>query len=90
MAAVGNVNCKLSGLGMTVHSQALAAQRPFLEHCLEQFGVDRCLFGSNFPVDGLYGTYGEVVALFDEFTSALSAADRHKIFASNAERIYRI
>jgi L-fuconolactonase len=90
MAAVGNVNCKLSGLGMTVHAQTLDAQRPFLEHCLDQFGVDRCLFGSNFPVDGLYGTYGEVVDLFDQFTSALSDDDRRKLFAANAERIYRI
>lgn len=90
MAAVGNVNCKLSGLGMTVHAQTLEAQQPFLEHCLDQFGADRCLFGSNFPVDGLYGTYGEVVDLFAEFTSGLPAEDRHKIFVSNAERIYRI
>lgn len=89
LASVGHVHCKLSGLAMSTHAFS-SAQHPFLEHCLESFGVDRCLFGSNFPVDGLYGSYGEWVALMLDLTRELGADARQKLFAANAERVYRI
>jgi predicted TIM-barrel fold metal-dependent hydrolase len=48
------VTCKLSGLGMFDHTWSEATIRPIIETCLDQFGAEKCMFGSNFPVDSLY------------------------------------
>ncbi len=90
LAALGdNVWCKLSGLAMPLHSMDGAVLRPWLEHCIESFGVDRCMFASNFPVDAMHGTYDELYTAYDDATAALGADDRDKLFAANAERLYR-
>ena len=85
----GNVTCKLSGLAMPMQSMEAAVFRPWVEHSLEVFGVDRCMFASNFPVDGNHGTFDDLYETYDELTSGLGAADREKLFASNAEAVYR-
>ena len=85
----GRVHCKLSGLAMPFESVGTAALAPWLEYALAAFGVDRCFFASNFPVDSVYGTFDELYDTFNAVTAALSDADRDKLFASNAERVYR-
>ncbi|WP_432448432.1 amidohydrolase family protein [Aliiroseovarius marinus] len=61
LSALPQVTCKLSGLGMFQHDWAVDDFRPIIETCLEQFGPDRCMFGSNFPVDSLYSDYATLV-----------------------------
>jgi predicted TIM-barrel fold metal-dependent hydrolase len=90
LASAGNMHCKLSGLAMSTHSYSVQAQRPFLEHCLEQFGPARCMFGSNFPVDRLYGSFGELMGMFGTVTAGLSEEARHQVLHANAERVYRL
>jgi L-fuconolactonase len=90
LAALENVSCKISGVGMVTNTLDVDALRPWVEVCLEQFGVERCLFGSNFPIDSIYGSYDELVNSYSEITSGLSEPDRRLLFAGNAERIYRI
>jgi predicted TIM-barrel fold metal-dependent hydrolase len=91
LAAVGpNVHCKLSGLAMPLGSMAVDALRPWLEPALELFGDDRCLFASNFPVDGMHGTWDELYTTFDAVTADLDDEARDRLFAANAERVYRI
>lgn len=90
LAALGDhVHCKVSGLAMPLHSMAADALRPWVEHCLDAFGVDRCMFASNFPVDAMHGTFDELYSGFSEVTAGLGAEDRDKLFATNAERLYR-
>jgi predicted TIM-barrel fold metal-dependent hydrolase len=90
LGALGdNVYCKLSGLAMPLHTMNGDALRPWLEHCLASFGVDRCMFASNFPVDAMHGTYDELYGGFDKVTSDLGDEARDKLFAANAERLYR-
>ena len=90
LAALGdNVHCKLSGLAMPLHSNEASVLRPWIEHCLESFGVDRCMFASNFPVDAMHGTFDELYGAYDGATAHLDAATRDKLFAANAERLYR-
>ena len=70
LASLGdNVVCKLSGLAMPLRSMSPDALRPWLEPAIETFGVDRCMFASNFPVDSLHGT-------FDELYTTLRHRDR--------------
>ncbi|MEY2397110.1 MAG: L-fuconolactonase [Actinomycetota bacterium] len=91
LAAVGdNVVCKLSGLAMPLGSMSADAFRPWIEHAIGAFGVDRCMFASNFPVDGMHGTLDELFTTFATLTSDLDDDARDKLFAANAERVYRI
>ncbi len=85
----GRVHCKLSGLAMPLGSMSVDAFRPWIEETIELFGVDRCLFASNFPVDGMHGTLDELYTTYDTLTADLDDASRDKLFATNAERIYR-
>ena len=90
LAGLGdNVACKLSGLAMPLASMSVDAFSPWLEFAIDTFGVDRCMFASNFPVDGMHGTFDELYSTFDEVTAGLDDEARDKLFAANAERIYR-
>jgi len=84
-----NVVCKLSGLAMPFGSMDVDAFAPWLEYAIESFGVDRCMFASNFPVDSMYGTFDELYAAFSAVTAGLDGESRGKLFAGNAERVYR-
>jgi predicted TIM-barrel fold metal-dependent hydrolase len=91
LAAVGdNVVCKLSGLAMPLGSMSTGAFRRWVEHAVGAFGVDRCMFASNFPVDGMHGTLDELFTIFTQLTAGLEEAEREKLFAANAERVYRL
>jgi predicted TIM-barrel fold metal-dependent hydrolase len=90
LAAAPNVYCKLSGLGMGDHEWTVESWRPWLDACLEAFGVERCAFGSNFPVDRLYATYDKVLGAVESATADLSATERERIFAGTARDFYRI
>jgi L-fuconolactonase len=83
------VHCKLSGLAMPLRCMRADAFSPWLEHAIEAFGVDRCMFASNFPVDSVYGTFDELYETYSVVTAGLAEADRQKLFAGNAERVYR-
>ncbi len=85
----GNVVCKLSGLAMPFGSMRVDAFAPWLEYAIEAFGVDRCMFASNFPVDSMYGTFDELYAAFSAVTAGLDGESREKLFARNAERVFR-
>jgi L-fuconolactonase len=84
-----NVVCKLSGLAMPFGSMRVDAFAPWLEYAIKAFGVDRCMFASNFPVDAMYGTFDDLYTAFSAVTADLDGESREKIFASNAERVYR-
>jgi predicted TIM-barrel fold metal-dependent hydrolase len=89
LAGLGdNVVCKLSGLAMPLRSMAAGAFAPWIDYAIEAFGVDRCLFASNFPVDAMYGTFDELYEAFGTVTAGIDDESRGKLFATNAERIY--
>jgi L-fuconolactonase len=84
-----NVVCKLSGLAGGLGSMAPDVLAPWVEYAIEAFGVDRCMFASNFPVDGIHGSLDELFSSYSTVTARLGNAARDKVFAANAERIYR-
>jgi L-fuconolactonase len=91
LAAIGgNVFCKLSGLAMPFRSMKPAVVGPWLEYAIEAFGVDRCMFASNFPVDSAVGTFDDLYETFSTVTAGLDSGSRDKLFAGNAERVFRI
>ncbi|HXW33915.1 MAG TPA: amidohydrolase family protein [Acidimicrobiales bacterium] len=85
-----NVVCKLSGLAMPLASMRVDDLAPWLEYAIGAFGVDRCMFASNFPVDSMYGTFDDLYDALSAVTAGLDSESRDKLFAANAERVYRI
>ncbi len=86
----GNVVCKLSGLAMPLGSMRPDDLRPWLEHAIDAFGAERCMFASNFPVDSAAGSFDDLYSAFDTVTGGLDDTSREALFAGTAERIYRL
>ncbi len=82
-----HVRCKLSGLGMFQPRWTPDDFAPIVATCLEQFGADRCLFGSNFPVDSLYSDYATLVRAFKRL---VPKNDHEHVFEKTAQDFYRI
>jgi L-fuconolactonase len=90
LAGLGdNVFCKLSGLAMPLQSMSADAFAPWIERAIEVFGIDRCFFASNFPVDAVHGSFDDLYGAFSAVTDDLDSGSREKLFADNAERVYR-
>lgn len=90
LAAAENVVVKISGLGQADHRWTVASIRPWVLACIEAFGVERSLFASNWPVDRLYSSYGDVLDAYDEITTGFSEAEREALFAGTAERVFQL
>jgi predicted TIM-barrel fold metal-dependent hydrolase len=82
LAAAPNVVAKISGMGPPVREWVLGT--------LELFGVERCMFASNYPVDGLRASFGTLYSGFEEITRGMPDADRRALFHDNAVRTYRM
>jgi predicted TIM-barrel fold metal-dependent hydrolase len=89
-AAAPNVAVKISGLGEPGRPWSLERNRQVIVDTIDIFGEDRCMFASNFPVDGLVGSLSTIYSGFAEATEALGMTAQHKLFAENARRIYRL
>ena len=92
LARYPNIHCKLSGLVTEANWTSWQTNdlRPFVNYALEVFGVDRLMFGSDYPVCLLASSYNRVVESFQEILADLSGADRDKVFSRNAARFYRL
>jgi len=90
LSACPNVSVKLSGLGTFSHRCDVALWRPVIHETLGFFGPQRCLFGSNFPIEKLWTDYGSIVATVNGALHGLSAAERDAVFYGNAVRLYRL
>lgn len=103
LAGLGNVVLKVGGIGMTrfgarwherslppTSDELLAEWGETIRFAIDTFGPDRCMFESNFPVDGettpyvvLWNTFKRVSTIYDE-------AERADLFAGTARRVYRL
>lgn len=90
LAQAPNVTCKISGVAMTDPHFTRESLRRWVESCVEVFGPDRCVLGSNWPVDRLYSSYDVIMDLYREYVSSLSESEQAKIFSLNAARIYKL
>lgn len=103
LARCPNVSVKLGGLGMTLFgfdwesgprppsSEAVAgAIEPFVDHCIDRFGVERAMFESNFPMDKVSCGYGTMWNAFERLAARYSASERDALFHDNAMRFYRL
>ncbi|WP_234682115.1 amidohydrolase family protein [Bradyrhizobium monzae] len=92
LAACDNVWCKVSGLATEAKWTDWDAERlfPFVAHVAKCFGEDRLIFGSDWPVCLLAGSYGEIKNALEACLAKLGASTREKVFGVNAKRAYRL
>ena len=90
LAAHSNVHCKISGLPVLGQPYTLAGNQPIILDAIRIFGVDRCMFASNFPVDGLKGSWDHLYTTYKRAVAHLGQHDHEKLFAENALAFYRI
>ncbi len=92
LAALPNVWCKLSGLVMeaNVAQWTPADLRPYLDHVLECFGVERVMFGGDWPVSTQACDFPRWVETLDDVLRGCSADELHQVYVRNAEAFYRV
>jgi L-fuconolactonase len=103
LARCENVVAKLGGINMEIngfrwHEQTqppssaalMSATRRYYEHTIEQFGVERCMFESNFPVDMVTCSYKVLWNSFKRLTATYSATEKNSLFHDTATRVYRL
>ena len=90
LAARPNVAVKISGLGQPGQPWTVAANGPIVRDTIAIFGVDRCMFASNFPVDGLCADFDTIFSGFKTIVADLSQAEQTSLFCANALKFYRL
>jgi predicted TIM-barrel fold metal-dependent hydrolase len=85
-----NIALKFSGQGTFVHHVDAALIGKVVDECLAGFGSDRCMFGSNFPIEKLWTDYVTLHAAYRTTLATYPEADRRNVFGATAERIYAI
>ncbi len=90
LAELPNVYCKLSGFCMFEQNWDTERVRKTALTAIDIFGVDRCMFGSNFPVEKLYVSYKTLYSSYLDIAAEFSESEQQNLLADTARRFYRI
>ena len=103
LSRLPNINVKLGGLGMALNGAKFHLNdqppssielsdtwKPWIYETLNMFGVDKCMFESNFPVDKGSCSYGSLWNAFKTIANEMSEDEKNKLFYENAAKIYKI
>ena len=90
LAELPNVYCKLSGFCMFEQNWDAERVRKTALTAIDIFGVDRCMFGSNFPVEKLYVSYKTLYSSYLDIAAEFSESEQRDLLADTARRFYRI
>ncbi|MGJ4889100.1 amidohydrolase family protein [Bradyrhizobium sp. HKCCYLRH3099] len=90
LAACRNVVSKLSGLGTFIRRNDPAHVADVVRETIELFGADRCLFGSNFPIEKLWTNYRALVAGYEAAIKDLDERAREQVMGETARLVYRL
>jgi L-fuconolactonase len=92
LASLPNVLCKLSGVTTEAdHANWTREQlRPYIDHVINCFGIDRLMYGGDWPVAELAGTYTSWIEVLDWATEGCTREEKLKLFRDNGIRAYRL
>jgi len=90
LAACPNCWCKLSCLCLRDAPWNYESNRAIVLETIEVFGIDRCMFASNYPVDGLRVGFGQMFDDFKRMTASFTPSEGRRLFHDNAARFYRL
>lgn len=92
LAAHQQVYCKVSGMVTEADLTRWKFEdfKPYIDTIFECFGIERVMYGSDWPVCRLAATFGEVMAILENYTANFTEAERQLFWAQNAIRFYNI
>jgi predicted TIM-barrel fold metal-dependent hydrolase len=90
LAACPNMHVKLSALGTFVHRSTLADIQPIVSDTVTLFGAERCLWGSNFPIEKLWTDYATLVENIRAAVAHLPPSEQRFILSETAGRLYAL
>lgn len=92
LAKSPNVWCKVSGMVTEARRTGWKREdfRPYLDVVFEQFGADRIMFGSDWPVCLLAGSYAEVLGIVRDYLAAFDARQRGQVLGENCATFYGV
>ena len=90
LAAQPNVTSKLSGLGTFIHRNDPGHIAWIVRETAAMFGAERCLFGSNFPIEKLWTDYGSLVGAYREAVADFTPEAQAAMLHDTAARVYRV
>jgi len=90
LAKERNVYVKLSGLGTFERTCSKELMRPVILETIEMFGPNRCMFGSNFPIEKIWTSYAELLAAYQSVLADFSLQERNEIMGNTAATVYSL
>jgi predicted TIM-barrel fold metal-dependent hydrolase len=90
MAAFPNVYVKLSGLGMFSLGLTYSQARQVIRDTIQIFGIDRTIYGSNFPLEKLHMSYADFFGIYRTVLAEYTEAEQRAVLHDNAARFYRL
>jgi predicted TIM-barrel fold metal-dependent hydrolase len=90
LAEQQNIYCKFSGLGTFIHENSDSFIVDITGQSLDLFGAERCIYGSNFPIEKIWTTYPEIINSFRQCLAGLPQAAQEAIFHDTAHKLYRL
>ena len=90
MAAFPNLHVKISGLGMYTGGLTLQQGRQVIRDVIQIFGVNRTIYGSNFPLEKLHASYADFFGIYRTVLSEYTDAEQRAVLHDNAVKFYRL
>ena len=90
MAAFPNLHVKLSGIGMYSNGVTEPQVRQVVRDTIQIFGVERTIYGSNFPLEKLHASYADFFGAYRKALSEYTEIERRKVLHDNAVKFYRL
>ena len=90
LAKERNVYVKLSGLGTFERTCSKELMRPVILETVEMFGPNRCMFGSNFPIEKIWTSYAELLAAYQSVLADFSLQEINEIMGNTAATVYSL
>ena len=96
VAKLGGLNLELNGFGWHLNERPPTSEelmektRRYYEHTIEEFGVDRCMFESDFPPDMITCSYNVLWNSYKRLTATYSHSEKADLYHDTASRIYKL
>lgn len=90
LAEQPNIHCKFSGLGTFIHENSEDFISDITGQCLDLFKSNRCIYGSNFPIEKIWTSYTDLFQGYRKALRKLTQGCQNAIFYDNANKLYRI
>ena len=90
LAAFPNVHVKLSGLGMYSQGITFAQARQVIRDAIQIFGIERTIYGSNFPLEKLHMSYADFFGIYRAVLSEYTESQQRAVLHDNAAKFYRL